>query len=156
MKKVSLLVLLLSTFLIVSCEKDDFCTENPVTPNLILRFYDAENPTALKKVDSLYVWAKEKDSIIINQNTGSIAIPLNTLSNNTIYNLSKGILLSNQFTITYNTEEEFVSRSCGFRVIFNNVAITNNSTTNTWIQSFTPETLTTINHQSVAHVKVYH
>ena len=28
---------------ISSCEKDDFCVQDPVTPNLVLRFYDKDD-----------------------------------------------------------------------------------------------------------------
>ena len=54
MKKPILFLLLIVVF-ISSCEKDDFCIE-PVTPNLIIRFYDADNPTEFKSVSELYVW----------------------------------------------------------------------------------------------------
>ena len=36
-----------------SCEKDDYCLKNPVTPNLILRFYDDSNRETLKSVEEL-------------------------------------------------------------------------------------------------------
>ena len=64
--------------MISSCEKDDICTQNPLTPSLILRFYDAEDISALKTATSLYVWADGKDSIYQNVTTDSIAIPLNS------------------------------------------------------------------------------
>ena len=45
----SLIVLLIS-----SCEKDDFCIE-PITPNMIIRFYNATNITQTKPVEDLSV-----------------------------------------------------------------------------------------------------
>ena len=151
MKKTPLLIFLI-IILISACEKDDFCTQNPVTPNLVLRFYDDTNRETLKSIDVLYVWAEGKDSIYTNVSTDSIAIPLNSLATETIYNFSDGTTV-NKFTITYTPEEEYVSRSCGFRVIFNDATFTSD---NTWITDFTPSTLTTINSQSSAHVQVFH
>ena len=53
----------------------------------------------------------------------------------------------------YTPEEEYVSRSCGYKVIFNDVTF---SSDNNWIIDFTPETLTTIDNQNTAHVQIYH
>lgn len=135
-----------------SCEKDDFCTQTPVTPNLVLRFYDDVDRNSLKSTSSLYVWAKDKDSILINQATDSIVIPLNSASNQTIYNLSEGDVI-NQLTIDYSVKNEYVSRSCGFKAIFENVTF---SSDNTWITDFTPSTLTSIDNQNSAHVQIFH
>lgn len=135
-----------------SCEKDDFCTQTPVTPNLVLRFYDDVDRNSLKSTSSLYVWAKDKDSILINQATDSIVIPLNSASNQTIYNLSEGDVI-NQLTIDYSVKNEYVSRSCGFKAIFENVTFSSN---NTWITDFTPSTLTSIDNQNSAHVQIFH
>lgn len=145
-------LLCLTIISISSCEKDDFCTKNPVTPNLVLRFYDTDNRETLKDVSTFYVWAEGKDTIFENVSTDSIYIPLNTLTAETVYNLSTGNTV-NKFTIKYTPEEEYVSRSCGFKVIFNEVSF---SSDNSWITDFTPETLTTIDNQNEAHVKIFH
>jgi hypothetical protein len=151
MKKI--LVLILLTILIFSaCEKDDFCIQNPITPNLVLRFYDANDRETLKPVTSFYVWAEGKDTIFNNISKDSIYIPLNSLSTETIYNFSTDNIV-NQFTINYTPKEEYVSRSCGFKIIFNEVTFTSDTT---WITDFTPETLTTIDHQTTAHVQIFH
>lgn len=142
----------LLVFIFLSCEKDDFCTQNPVTPNLILRFYDDTNRTSLKVVDNLYVWAEGKDSLFINASLDSLYIPLNSASTETVYNFSKNNIV-NQFTIQYTTENEYVSRSCGFKVIFNDVNFTSD---NTWITDFEPTLLNTIENQTKAHVQIYH
>ncbi|EAQ41217.1 DUF6452 family protein [Polaribacter sp. MED152] len=144
------LSLIIFTFL--SCEKDDFCTQNPVTPKLILRFYDDTNRESVKTVDNLYVWAEGKDSLFINASLDSLFIPLNSAATETVYNFSKNNVV-NQFTIQYTTENDFVSRSCGFKVIFNDVNFTSD---NTWITDFEPSNLTTIENQNEAHVQIYH
>lgn len=154
MKKNSILQICLGLVLFSlssACEKDDFCTQNPVTPKLIVRFYDVNNRTQPKAVESLYVWASGKDSIVVNQSLDSIAIPLNSITTETIYNFSKGNVV-NQFTISYSTTEIYVSRSCGFKVNFNDVVFNSN---NTWISDFDAIT-TTINNQNTAHVQIFH
>lgn len=146
------LVTLLLLMIIWSCTKDDFCTQSPVTPNLILRFYDDINRGDLKSTSGLFIWADNKDTIFINQATDSLVIPLNTASNQTIYNLSEGNVV-NQFTINYTIRNEFVSRSCGFKSIYENVTFSSSST---WITDFTPTTLTSIENQNSAHVQIFH
>lgn len=146
------LVILLISFVFSACEKDDFCILNPVTPKLILRFYDANNRETLKDVNSFYVWAEGKDSIFKDISSDSLVIPLNRFATETIYNFSKENVV-NQFTIQYTTQDDYVSRSCGFRVLFNDVTFTSN---NTWITDFTPETVTIIDNQNEAHVQIFH
>ena len=61
-----------------TCEKDDFCIDNPVTPKLVIRFYDNINRDIVKRVDRLSIFIESApDSILRQQNTDSIAIPLN-------------------------------------------------------------------------------
>lgn len=150
MKKI--LFILFICILIAACEKDDICTQNPVTPNLVLRFYDVEDDTTLKSVSSLYVWSEGKDSIYNNESLDSISLPLNNAHTETIYKLSDGTTV-NTLTILYTPEEDYISRSCGFRIIYNDVVLTSD---NTWIVSITPENLTTINNQNAAHVQIRH
>lgn len=135
-----------------SCEKDDFCTQTPITPNLILRFYDNDNKENLKSTSSLYVWAENKDTLFFNQAIDSLVIPLNTASNKTVYNLSEGDVI-NQLTIDYTTDYEYVSRSCGYKAIFKDVLLSSN---NTWVKDITPTNITTIENQNSAHVQIFH
>lgn len=154
-------ILFLSIIIISACEKDDFCVQNPVTPKLILRFYDTGNRDAFKKVKSLSVWAEGKDTITnyTSIDIDSIAIPLNPNDSKTIYHFKMnnidGKKINNKeetFTIDYTPKNEYVSRSCGFKVIFNNVSFSPN---NTWITDFTAIE-TTIDNQNSAHVQVFH
>ncbi len=149
MKKWFLVIVLFS--LIAACEKDDFCTQNPITPRLVLRFYDVNNRTQPKAVESMYIWASGKDSILVNQSLDSIAIPLNSIATETVYNISKGNIV-NQITINYTTSQIYVSRSCGFKVNFNDVVFNSN---NTWVAEINATT-TTIDNQNAAHVQIFH
>lgn len=160
MRKYLVLFVALVTLFFSSCEKDDFCT-SPLTPKLVLRFYDNAGQTKFKNVLRLSAIAQGKtDSLFTNQEADSIALPLNTLADQTIYKLkmnsvdgNKSNNKTNTLTVAYTTEEVFVSRSCGFRTIFKTVTITSD---NGWFISLTPSQLTNITNETAAHVKVYH
>jgi len=157
MKKYYLLLSIIA-LLISSCEKDDFCIE-PVTPNMIIRFYNATNITHTKPVTDLSVYSEGFDELYTNANLDSILIPLDVTSNQIIYNLSSESNLD-VITINYDIEEVFVSRSCGFKAIFNNVSISSDIS-NDWIIGLTETlentiTIPTIDNETAAHVKIFH
>ena len=155
MKK-SLIILVLIFVSLFSCERDDFWTLNPVTPSLVIRFCDANDRDENLQVDSLFVWVPGRaDSLLIsNAITDSIAIPLNTTALSTTYNFGLGTDLIETITVAYDPQEEFISRSCGFRVIFNDVIVSRQNAT--WIEDISPENIETINSQNQAHVKIFH
>ena len=156
----NILYIFLFAFIFSACEKDDICL-SPTTPKLILRFYDNANQSEFKAPANLSIWAEGKDTISTFKSVSldSVFIPLKTNETETIYNLktsSTGNIADNAYnkiTINYITEEVFVSRSCGFKTIFNTITITLD---NGWVQSFTPNSLTTIDNETKAHVKIYH
>lgn len=150
--------LLLGFFIILfSCEKDDFCTQKSVTPKFVIRFMDNVDVTRAKKIDSLSVWAVgKKDSIYKKVNLDSIAIPLNSQSKKTVYNFSKGKDSITEITILYEPKEEFVSRSCGYRIIFDKVQLSKKKSNTSWIDRLSTNTVKTINNQTNAHVIFYH
>ena len=158
MKKYIALFLLIAG--LTACEKDDFCTQNPVTPNLVLRFYDMDNTNDLKKFERLSIIAEGKtDSLFTNNTNDSIAIPLDATSQKTVYTLKMndvdGNTANNQtatLTIEYNPEDDFVSRSCGFRVIYENVTLDHTG----WIDSLSTKEIPLIDNQARAHVQVFH
>ena len=157
MKKYYLFLLLIA-LLISSCEKDDFCIE-PITPNMIIRFYNATNISETKAVNDLTINISNLDSIYTNVSLDSVVIPLDVTSNQIIYNFSSGTNVD-ILTIDYEIEEVFVSRSCGFKAIFNNVTFTSD-VSNDWIIGLTETlentiTIPTINDESAAHVQIFH
>jgi hypothetical protein len=152
MKKYFTLIVL-SLTLVLSCEKDDICLEN-TTPNLILKFYDFEKDTIVKKVliDSI----KAIDNAIIEGYTkktlDSILIPLDLNEFKTVYKISSGGK-SDTIYFSYGRNDVFVSRSCGYKTIFENLKI--DSFTNNWIKSYNINN-TTINNDTTAHINIYH
>lgn len=152
------LLLTLIALLVSSCEKDDFCIE-PITPNMVIRFYNATNITQTKSVEDLSVNTEGFDELYSNANLDSILIPLDVTSNQIIYNLSSESNID-IITINYDVEEVFVSRSCGFKAIFNNVSVTSD-VSNDWIIGLTETlentiTIPTIDNETAAHVKIFH
>ncbi len=149
MKKYLILIVITLT-IITSCQKDDFCID-PVTPNLIIRFYDNNNPDEYKAVSGLTVWADEREEIYSNVSTDSIAIPLDPSENFTIYHLSSSNS-DDTITIDYLRNEIFVSRSCGYKYNFSELDLENVS--NNWIIS-TEITNETVENET-EHIKILH
>ncbi len=139
-----------------ACEKDDFCTQNPVTSRLIIRFYDDTNRETPKRVQNLIINSEANSEPIDRYNnisTDSIVIPLNPNALETVYNFSKDGVI-NQFSITYDIQEEYVSRSCGYKIVYSNLEFS--SPINTWFTGFTPTTTLNIDDQNTAHVQIFH
>jgi hypothetical protein len=151
MKKSNLVLFFAIIISFLGCEVDDICLE-PTTPQLIIRFYDKTNPTVLKKVSSLNIWADGKDSIIKNKATDSIAIPLRTTEDKTIYKFSSSNLVD-EISFTYQRSELFISRSCGFKNTF--LDLKTSKTTSNWIQQITI-TNPNLENEKNAHITILH
>ena len=138
-----------------SCEPDDVCNvENPSTPQLVFRLYDANQPSQLKSVDTLRVKDTENESILQFINTDSIAIPFQINSNKMDFDfmISEGI--SDELLIDYQTQDMYLSRACGFQSTFiiNEIEISTNKSWINTIEIVTNEILV----DTLAHVKIYH
>ena len=150
MKKYITLLILLS-FTLINCEKDDICVE-PITPKLIIVFYSDSIPANNKKVDSLTVWAEDNVNVYENKFVDSIAIPLDIIQNSTIYQLKSGTKIDT-LNFTYDRKDVFVSRSCGYKTIFENFQI--ESRTANWIKNDTIKN-STIDNETAAHLTIFH
>ena len=149
-------------FLIIatsSCERDDICIDD-ITPNLIIRFYDNDNPTEFKSINHLNIHYIDFDIDTLITGLDSISIPLSVSNNLTEYTFTinnDDILIANvdTLTINYATEEVIVGRSCGFKSIFNNVDYILNGDDDNWIKNI--EIIQdTITNETSAHVKIFH
>ncbi|WP_299016740.1 DUF6452 family protein [uncultured Polaribacter sp.] len=123
---------------------------------MIIRFYDSTNRETPKRVQGLHISTEANTDTIARYNNvslDSIAIPLDPNAQETIFNLSKNNVV-NQFSVEYDIQEEYVSRSCGFKLVFNNVEFT--SPNNTWFVEFTPSTILNLDNQNTAHVQIFH
>lgn len=175
MKKIVLITL--STLLALSfwnCEKDDICAEGtPVTPRLIIEFYDAANPTVLKNVTNLRVEEfGTNNGVVFNEtlletnqarylsNGNKIAIPLKTFDNNSkfdfILNYGDASEDTDAVSFAYNKEDIYISRACGYKTIFDLTDNVPNTfpASGYWIQDI--EVIQpNIENENEVHVKIY-
>jgi len=153
--------LLIGMVLIVSCEKDNICIDE-TTPHLIIRFYNSDDTSKLKGVTNLKVAVQNSLDEIIEIGSvatkDSIAIPLNVDTDFSKIYLTKNVNdtsdgIEDSFEVNYTREEVFVSRSCGYKTLYNNVSITNS--TYNWIDNFSLLT-TRISDENNAHINIFH
>ncbi|CAM3501958.1 DUF6452 family protein [Flavobacterium chungbukense] len=127
-------LLLLFTFGLSSCEKDDICDSNtPTTPRLVITFYDNADPTVLRKISNLTAIGEGKDAEtgLTFSAVSKIELPLKVNDTITtyklIYNAASTIPADRNtdvLTINYTTQNVYVSRACGFKTIFTVSSIT--------------------------------
>ena len=139
MKKI-ISLLLIFTFGLSSCEKDDICdASTPTTPRLVITFYKDAEPTVKENVINLKVTGEgESKGIVFNKsitdetnplryvtNSNTISIPLRTDKNTTTYDLVYNSESTNpaarntdRITFNYTHQDVYVSRACGFKTIF--------------------------------------
>ena len=169
----------LMTVLLSSCEKDDICAQaTPTTSKLILRFYDFSTKDETKSASLLRVTGIDdaNEEITISNlsvgTTDSIVIPLRTDAdeskftfhldyeiddNDTPEDPDDDIILGNPdiVTISYEREEVYVSRACGFKTIFNALIFNVEDDGDNWI--LTSEIINaTVENEISAHVKILH
>ncbi|MGK4568739.1 DUF6452 family protein [Flavobacterium sp. 3HN19-14] len=189
MKKIFLL-LLACAFAFSGCEKDDICDgSTPTTPRIVIEFYDYSNPAVLKKVTNLKVIGikeddpnaevEEDEGVVLNETAGSltpylsneskIALPLRTAGDRTRYkfilnfgNANEALVLTDLVTFNYTRSEEYVSRACGFKTMFNlNLPtdpsapiVVNNGNPGNWIKGM-EITESKIETENETHVKIF-
>ena len=146
-----LILLFILCFTFVNCEKDDICIDT-TTPKLIIVFYNDTIPDIKKTVTSLTVWAEGKENIYENKSLDSIAIPLEFNQNRTTYILDNKSF-KDTIALTYDRKDIFVSRSCGYKTIFENLKI--ESMTSNWIKNDTIKN-TTIDNETAVHLTIFH
>ncbi|WP_430409619.1 DUF6452 family protein [Kordia sp.] len=190
MKKLSYIgiiaLVITTTVLSFSCEKDDICAEGTLTtPRLVIEFFDAEisdttGEDVAKNVTNLFVEALNPNLDPDTQSTiqddaatvNTISIPLHTQENSTVYrffseyetdsdgNITAGN--SDIITFNYETSEVFLSRACGYvtnyRLDDAGTGVVVTTDTDNWIDPTTGIAITqfTIQDETIAHVKIYH
>tara|TARA_R110002012_G_scaffold206357_1_gene376133 strand:+ start:46770 stop:47291 length:522 start_codon:yes stop_codon:yes gene_type:complete len=134
-----------------SCERDDICTLDTVTtPRLTISFYSIENPEQQnpRNVARIRVQGVGNEETLPDldgtKSRQIIQLPLKTTENTTQYSIYKNyrvdeagnITAGNEdiITISYVTEEIYVSRACGFKTVFKNISMTVEDDGDRWIQ----------------------
>lgn len=171
MKKLKILVFFLLGILSFSaCEKDDICVDGD-TQLLVIRFYDAEDTTALKVVPNLRVVGVGIGSPVDtfsdrSSSLDSIGIPLRTDNPLTEFNFiinseddenSVEIGNSDLVGFSYQINEVFISRACGFVAEYENLSTDFTAAPENWIQSIRIVNTSVKQEENlIAHVKIFH
>ena len=98
-------------------------------------FYDKNQPESKKSVSNLQVKGTDMETLLYDATLDSIALPLKTLTNSTSFSLKatqNGIDSEDIIAFNYNPKDEFISRACGYKTIFDNLTISTANTSN-WI-----------------------
>lgn len=161
------LIIILLLIVIPGCESDEICLED-ITPKLVIRFYNNDIQSEVKSVLRLKVQIDGIDGEYTNETisllTDSIAIPLLVSENETRFILT---LLGDEssgtednidtISVVYDQQDLFVSRSCGYKTVFNNADTSITNDDDNWIKSLEAQNdpLEIID-ENKAHVKIYH
>tara|TARA_R110002049_G_scaffold18326_2_gene70179 strand:- start:10003 stop:10506 length:504 start_codon:yes stop_codon:yes gene_type:complete len=167
MKKVYIPILFIIAFVSFgACEKDDICVDGD-TPLLVIRFYDVDNPTVLKKVTKFRIVGVGQNTTVttVSDRTDldSIAIPLKVTEDITgfyfINNSSEvdAVEVGDLDTLYFNytRKDKFVSRACGYIANFENLSGDLTLEPDNWIKDI--EIVTPlVENSTAAHVKIFH
>lgn len=176
MKKNHILILL--TIVLIgfgACEKDDICIDGD-TPLLVIRFYDIDNPTVLKKAPKFRIVGVGQNTTVTTvsdrADTDSIAIPLKVAESSTGFYFirnSSDVETTNTSgeTITveggdldtlylnYTRIDKFISRACGYIANYEDLNGDLKTETDNWIKDI--EIITPlVENSTAAHVKIFH
>jgi hypothetical protein len=166
------LVVLVASFSLLTCERDDLCPETtPTTPSLIIDFYNNNAQDSRKNATNLYVIGQDNEDVLDGYNVetvNQVVLPLRTDTDTTTFALTRNTVLDDDgnitsgntdtVTITYATEDVYVSRACGYKTIFKNVVVTiDGGTDANWIIFAQPENDNlTIEDETTTHYFFYH
>ncbi|OCB77759.1 hypothetical protein B0A79_10740 [Flavobacterium piscis] len=177
MKKI-ISLLLVFTFGLSSCEKDDICDANtPTTPRLVISFYDINDSSKPRNVNNLMVIGEGKtEGIIFNKsvtdttkyvtNANVVSVPLRTDTISTTYKFVYNSLSPNAAAINtdvikidYTHQNVYVSRACGFKTTFtlapvNPFVRTDPDGDGNWMQEIFVKTRN-IESENETHLEVY-
>ena len=163
MKKIFLLLVVV--FSLSSCEKDDICdASTSTTPRLVIQFYESAAPTpVLKSVTALGVIVSGYTTMSFNGS--KIMIPLQTNDDTTIFRFIQNgsdsdLTNDNEDILTFNYTRKtiYVSRACGYKMLFN---LTNTNTniltpdSDNWIKNIII-VKPNLENENEVHVQIYY
>ncbi len=158
-KFIHIILFIITLITVNGCERDDICIDE-ITPRLVIRFYNNDNQVETKNANlvSIRFVGIENDSIQLSS-VDSIAVPLKVTENLTQYiltiNNNDGSINRDTLTVSYERDDAFVGRSCGFKTIFNSTSHTLQTGSENWILNI-ESTTQTIDNENNAHVKIFH
>ncbi len=140
-----------------SCEEDDVCLEG-ASPNLVVLINDATTEERMT-LDTLFVEYWDSDAVIDTlkfYNKDSVQIPLRiddgAIGLGFMYSLQEGSA-KDSLAMSYSSQLQYVSKACGMKKIFTEVAFQAISIDS--IQSISAVTQTISNDQEV-HLLLYY
>ena len=165
-------IILISILIILSftslnkCERDDICIEGTAgTPNLIIRFFDANNINESKNVPFLVINKLDDDYLDYIRRyligNDSVSIPLKGSQDFTqlkfFYNWGGEDENIDTLKINHDRFDIYMNRACGFKgqFIFNENPIEGIGTENSWIKSYKIIKDSILNENSM-HLALYH
>tara|TARA_B100000780_G_scaffold87367_1_gene60094 strand:- start:1708 stop:2217 length:510 start_codon:yes stop_codon:yes gene_type:complete len=168
MKKncLSILTLTFCFGFFTKCERDDICIEGTQgTPNLIVRFFDSDNTSELKKVPFLLINdLNSPNEEYLNRyifGADSIVIQLNETKDFTqlkfFYDWGSENQNIDTLKFNHNRIDEYINRACGFRgqFVLKEKAIEGIGTLDSWVKSF-KVIKDSISNENSMHLAIYH
>ena len=134
-----------ATFLAVSCESDDICDHTVNTPRLVVRFYNANNTRTPMSIANLTIYGEGNSTPLVSNPTTYL---FQTVVSGTTTSTAT-------LTLTYNTEETFVSKACGIKTTYNTLSATIQDANTSWLKGVTIKN-NTIDNEKKAHIHLYH
>jgi hypothetical protein len=133
----------------IGCERDDICpASTSTTPSLVIETYDNIITENKKSVFKLRIQGINNEAVLEGYNVvtkDEIILPLRTDTTATQYRLYKEYVFVNDstppegnediITIRYKTEEVYVSKACGYKMVFKNISLTIEDDGDNWILS---------------------
>ena len=110
-------------------------------------------------IANLTIYGEDNSTPLVSSTTlDSIALPLR-LQNPTTYlfqTVVSGTTTSTAtLTLTYNTEETFVSKACGIKTTYNTLSATIQDANTSWLKGVTIKN-NSVNNEKKAHIHLYH
>ncbi|PHQ30357.1 MAG: hypothetical protein COA80_07075 [Leeuwenhoekiella sp.] len=159
-----IVLILLVALIAFSCERDDICAAStPTTPTLTIGFRSNDNVLESKPLN-IAIYNKDRTKVIPYSNASTINVPLRTDTTATVLLFEKNPDNPDaaedpedvdELTFTYTPQEVFISRACGYRVIFTNLEIRNNAGATRWIDDININ-LRTVENEDTTQVYISH
>ncbi len=156
--------LVVAIVILQSCERDDLCSSTfQVTPNLVIEFYDINDPETPKPVLNFGFVAVGTTDTIVLSNISEISLPLRTNQNNTTYlfvtNTNNDATLNvDEVRFNYAISDVYVNRACGFRtefLDFQALRVSAQAPETNWIRNLSVQR-SNIRDENEAHLYIFH
>lgn len=143
----------------ISCESDDLCDHTVNTPRLVVRFYHQNNTRTPFSIANLTVYGQGNSTPLVSSVTlDSLALPLRLESPTTylFQTVVSGTTTSTAtLTVSYTSEQSFVSKACGIKITYNTLSATIENANSSWLKGLSIKN-TTVDNEKKAHIHLYH